>query len=89
MVGVFCVSAIADASVLPDGIDSLMVDGLHVALALPPQKQGEEQFHCLRLSFREDTATEHLVVSLLMGHHGHCQHFSPSQGLHAPDCDAF
>ena len=80
---VFCVSAIADASVIPAGIDSLMVGGLHVALALPPQKQGEEQFHCLRLSFREDTATEHLVVSLLMGHHDHCQHFSLSQGVHA------
>ena len=65
MAGVFCVSAIADASVIPDGIDSLMVGGLHVALALPPQKQGEEQLHCLRLSFREDTATEHLVVSFV------------------------
>jgi hypothetical protein len=56
---------LADASVIvPDGIGSRMVGGLHVALALPPQKQGEEQFHCFRLSFREDTATEGLVVSL-------------------------
>jgi hypothetical protein len=56
MAGICCVRAVADASVISDGIGSLMVGGLHVALALPPQKQGEVQFHCFRLSFREDPA---------------------------------
>ena len=89
LAGIFFVRVVADAGVVHDGIGSLMVGGLHVALALPPQKQGEEQFHCFKLSFREDTATEGLAVSLSLGHHGHHHHFSLSQGVHAAYSDAF
>ena len=59
-------------------------DGDGVAGAGP-----EEQFHCFKLSFREDTATEGLAVSLSLGHHGHHHHFSLSQGVHAAYSDAF